>query len=149
MRRAHFILLGTSYLFFCQSVFAEPAKFTSGEKFVTEHRSMDMGGSGDQSKVGNWRVVKDQFDVNAADLDHIRFTVKTFGGNLHRCNVSGIAIRKNGELKFDDNATQDRCTFRISRSGTTITLVDVNSNCQKYCGARATRSGKTFKKIAK
>ena len=122
------------------TAFAEsPSRLIKGDRFVLISESLDAG-------TDEWVKVTNEFSVLSSEGNAIKFVVMTYGGNLHTCELEGVAVWKGSYYEFTEKLDDQLCIFRIHSSKNQVRLEDKDLQCRAYCGARAGLNGFVLKR---
>lgn len=115
-------------------------RLAKGDRFILVGKSLDM--------VDNrWVQVINEFKVISSEGNKIRFSVKTYGGNLHSCALKGDATWRGSYYEFIETGVgEEPCMLRIHSSGDQVRLEDKGLKCRFACGARAGLDGFVLKR---
>lgn len=119
---------------------ADPERLAKGDRFVLVGKSLDM--------VDNrWVQVINEFKVISSEGNKIRFSVKTYGENLHSCALKGDATWRGSYYEFTETGVGEKpCILRIHSSRDQVRLEDRGQKCRFACGARAGLDGFVLKR---
>ena len=107
------------------------------DKFTFSTESLDQSDD-------KWQPVTDEFNILSVTPSSIEFSLFVNGANLHTCELTGIAQRRDKFFEFTD-MEEPQCVLHIYHNNTEISLEDVGFHCHNYyCGARAGLDGAHF-----
>lgn len=119
---------------------ADPARLAKGDTFILAADAFNVGRN-ETVRVTN------RFAVISSAGDRITFRVKTYGGSLASCSLTGEALWQGSCYEFTDQGPGYSCTLLIHSSRDEVRLEDRDMQCRKqYCGASARLDGFVFKR---
>lgn len=100
-------------------------------RYTRTHTLQEMGGARQNAT--------DELLIARKSATEVWFRAELFSGNMHVCNLSGVATVSRDRFHYRDR--EGTCRLTIARDGRHMTLRDPGNTCREFCGVHARFDG--------